>query len=201
MLRSFGKPGLLAAIACVLSVIAAGAQSDPLVETGQATVEGKQISYRIRSLPVSSFPDLPGPVADALTARGCVIPQTYAARRPENVVHASLEKAGSSDWAVLCSARGEVSLLVFFASASSLEPTVLLKVAAKERVQSHAGSAEFGFDWGIDPASPRRIHEAQSAMSHRPLPPDHDCLADSIIDQKTVYHLYRDGQWSKIDTE
>jgi hypothetical protein len=172
-----------------------------LVEIGQISVEGRQTSYRIRNLPVSSFPDLPGPVADALNARGCLIPQTYQARRPENVVHGSLEKPGSSDWAVLCSTQGQVSLLVFFGSVSPSDPVVLLKVAATERLQAHAGTTELGFDWGIDPASPKRIHEAQAAMSKRPLPPDHDCLADSIIDQKTVYHLYKNGEWGKVDVD
>ena len=173
----------------------------PLVDIGQVAVEGRQQNYRIRNLPVSSFPDLPGPIAGALNARGCLIPQTYQARRPENVVHGSLEKAGSNDWAVLCSAGGQVSLLVFFESGSPSNPTVLLKLSATERLQSHAGSTELGFDWGIDPASPKRIHEAQAAMSRRPLPPDHDCLADSIIDQKTVYHLFKNGEWGKVDID
>ena len=173
----------------------------PLVDTGQTVVEGRQLNYRIRNLPVSSFPDLPGPIANALNARGCLIPQTYQARRPENVIHGSLEKAGSSDWAVLCSAGGQVSLLVFFESGLPSKPIVLLQLAATERLQPHAGSTELGFDWGIDPASPKRIHEAQAAMSHRPTPPDHDCIADSIIDQKTVYRLFKDGEWVKVDVD
>ncbi len=72
--------------------------------------------------PSARFPICRPPFRQQLTHRGCLIPQTYEAHQPENVVHASLERPGSSDWAVLCSANGTVSLLVFFAATSG-EPT------------------------------------------------------------------------------
>jgi hypothetical protein len=173
----------------------------PLVQTGQVTVSGQQVSYLIRRLPVSSFPELPAAIADTLNARGCLIPQTYQAHHPENVVHASLEKPGSSDWAVLCEAKGQVSLLIFFASVSPTEPFTLSNAAETDRLQQHDSSGVLGFNWGIDPASPRHIHEAQASMSHRPAAPDHDCLADSTLDQRTVYHLYRNGAWENVGVE
>ena len=174
---------------------------DPLVETGKVAIDGKMMPYLIRNLPVSSFPDLPSAVANYLTERGCLIPQTYEAHRPENVIHASLESAGSSDWAVLCAAQGKVALLVFFASASADKPIVLEAIAETDRLQAHGASGQLGFNWGIDPASPRRIHDAQAAMTHRPPLPDHDCLADSTVDGQTVYRLFRDGAWKTVETE
>jgi len=172
-----------------------------LVETGQLSIEGREVPYRIRNLPVSSFPDLPSDVANALITRGCLIPQTYEAKRPENVVHASLEGPGSTDWAVLCSAQGRVSLLIFFASASPATPAILAAANETDRLQPHGHSGELGFNWGIDPASPSRIHDAQAGMVHHPPAPDHDCLADTTVDRKTVYHLYRNGAWEKLDLE
>ena len=77
-----------------------------LNESGKTSVDGKTSPYLIRRLPVNSFPDLPDAVAETLTQRGCLIPQTYQAHRPENVIHASFDRAGSSDWAVLCSTHG-----------------------------------------------------------------------------------------------
>jgi hypothetical protein len=68
-------------------------------------------------------------------------------------------------------------------------------------LQAHGANGELGFDWGIDPASPARIHDAQAAMTHRPPAPDHDALADTTLDHGTVYHLYRDGAWGTIPTE
>jgi hypothetical protein len=170
-----------------------------LVETGQISVGGHEVRYRIRNLPVSSFPDLPASVAVTLNGLGCVIPQTYEAHRPENVIHASLERAGSVDWAVLCLAKDQVSLLVFFGSAR--DPMVLATAAKTDRLQPHDSNGELGFNWGIDPASPKRIHEAQAGMLHRPPPLDHDCVADTTVDQKTVYRFYQDGAWRKVDVE
>src|SRR5580692_6723995 len=93
--------------------------ADPLNASGQVTVDGRPTPYLIRHLPVDAFPQLPAAIEDVLVRRGCLIPQTYEAHQPENVVNASLERHGSSDWAVLCSVNGTVSLLVFFSSSNS----------------------------------------------------------------------------------
>jgi hypothetical protein len=165
-----------------------------LNESGQVVVDGRAINYLIHHLPVSSFPELPESVAEALNRRGCLIPQTYEAHHPENVVHASLERAGSSDWAVLCSAQGTVSLLVFFA-AHPESPTLLVSMPETERLQMHDSSGVLGFNWGIDPASPQQVHEAQAGLEHRPALLDHDALADSLVDRHTVYHFFAKGAW------
>jgi hypothetical protein len=172
-----------------------------LDQSGQVEFAGRMTAYRVRNLPVSSFPDLPRAVAAALAARGCVIPQTYQAKRPENVIHGSLERAGSSDWAVLCSANGKIALLVFFGSGAADSPATLSTSSWTLRLQPHGANGELGFDWGIDPASPSRIHDAQASMRHRPPAPEHDAVADSTIDGKTTYRLYRDGVWETVPTE
>lgn len=169
-----------------------------LVESGKVQVGGHFIPYRIQHLPVSSFPDLPSRVAELLTQRHCLIPQTYQAHRPENVVHASLERAGSSDWAVLCSAQGTVTLLVFFGSASG-GPHVLASAAETQRLQRHDQTGVLGFNWGIDPASPDRVREAQTGMDNRPPKLDHDALADSVVDVRTVYHFYANNAWTLLE--
>ncbi len=177
---------------------AARPKPDPLTESGQITANGRTAGYAIHHLPPSSFPDLPSPIAASIAAHGCVIPQTYEAHRPENVVHASLERAGSDDWALLCSKNGTVALMVFFASAPD-HPIVLASAQETERLQTHSPSQALGFNWGIDPASPDQIHTAQIGLRHRPPQPDHDALADSIVDHKTVYHLYSNGKWTLVD--
>jgi len=116
------------------------------------------------------------------------------------VIHGSFERAGSNDWAVLCSSHGTVSLLVFFASAPST-PVSLRQAAETDSLQPSGTPGIYGFGWGIDMATPHRIHEAQASMTHRPPPPEHDAIADSIIDQRTVYHLYRNGTWETVPTE
>ena len=172
-----------------------------LDERGDIDVAGRSAHYLIRNLPVSSFPELPQAIASALTGRGCVIPQTYEAKRPENVIHGSFERPGSADWAVLCSAGTQVSLLVFLGNGSADAPTVLASKRKVNLLQTHDSTGVLGFDWGIDPASPRRVHDAQAGLAHRPPAPDHDCVAGTEIDRRTIYHLYRDGTWETVPTE
>jgi hypothetical protein len=174
-----------------------------LTEQGQIMVAGRSTRYLIHHLPVSSFPELPAGVAELLNRRGCTIPQTYEAHHPENVVHASLEHAGSSDWAVLCSAQGTVSLLVFFDGGSELkkeQPAALASAPETQRLQAHDPSGVLGFNWGIDAATAEQVHEAQSGLKHRPAQVDHDALADSTVDRRTIYHFYAKSNWFVLET-
>ena len=183
----------------------AGAQeSNPAVqaqsfnESGKTSVDGKTVSYLIRRLPVSSFPDLPTVVADTLTQRGCLVPQTYQAHRPENAIHASFDRAGSSDWAVLCSAHGSVELLVFFGRKPG-QAVTLASAPELQRIQRHDSTGVYGFDWGIDSVSPKQLREAQSALDHHSMAADHDALASTVLNEKTVYRLYANEEWIKLE--
>lgn len=198
---------LLAALALALESSAAEGQStllspEPhlaqLNESGQISIDGHPTPYLIRHLPLASFPGLPSELEDLLNHRGCLIPQTYEAHQPENVIHASLERPGSSDWAVLCSAQGTVSLLVFFSS-SPTQLLVLASATETARLQTHDPTGVLGFNWGIDPASPGQIHQGQIGMEHRPPLVDHDALADSVIDHRTVYRFYSKSTWTLLD--
>jgi hypothetical protein len=180
-------------------VSAAAAQSsETLVTRGSVELGGKPVPYIVRHLPPTSFPDLPAPVADELTHRGCLIPQTYEAHQPENVVHGSFQQPGSSDWAVLCSADGEVKLLVFFGSDPEA-PVTLGAAAETQRLQAYPGAAELGFNWGIDRAGAEAVRQAQTGLKPRPARIDHDALADSVVEQRTLYHYYRNGRWTTLD--
>ena len=172
----------------------------PLNATGQIAVDGRSTPYLIRHLPVSAFPQLPTAIESALTERGCLIPQTYQAHHPENVIQASFERHGSSDWAVLCSVHGTVSLLVFFGG-NPAKLSVLASAPETERLASQPANGVLGFNWGIDPASPEQVHEAQLNMRRRPPRIDHDAVADTIIDQVTVFHYYSVSNWTFLDTQ
>jgi hypothetical protein len=195
-------PGLKLAVLLGITAAAAGIgaaqHSAPMNATGLKLVNGHETPYEIRHLPINAFPQLPNAVAESLTAKGCLVPQTYEAHKPENVVHASLERAGSSDWAVLCSVDGTVSLLVYFGDGAKA-PIVLVKAQETDRLQAHDYLPMLGFNWGIDPATPDRVHDAQAGMARRPARLDHDALADSMIERKTVYHFYVRDTWTRLD--
>lgn len=204
MVRARVKPELflvpLLLLSCLSPIRPQDFASSPLDVSGNVTIDGHPTPYLIRHLPVSSFPQLPSAVQDQLNHRGCLIPQTYEAHAPENVIHASLERRGSSDWAVLCSVRGTVSLLVFF-SGNSGDPTVLSSAPETSRLQANGSDHLLGFNWGIDPASPEQIHESQLGMRRPPPRLDHDALADTAIDRRTIYHFYSRNTWTVLDTQ
>ena len=180
---------------------AALSQTDPaatLTERGSINVSGRDVPYLIRRLPVASFPDLPEKIASQLEKLGCLIPQTYQAHHPENVIHASLERPGSSDWAALCSTDQTVKLMVFLASASV--PSVLATESETARMETHDRTGVLGFAWGIDAASPQQIREAQATMEHHPPLLDHDALADTFVEKNTVYHFFTKNTWKVVDT-
>ncbi len=197
-------------IAVLFAVFAAGyvrAQTNPesaangteSVVTGSIRVNGQVQPYSFRRLPVSSFPQLPPNVSAVLIQRGCMIPQTWQAHRPENVIHGSFSRSGAVDWAVLCSINGETSLLVFFAQ--SQNPQQLAEWPEQSRLQRHDPSGVLGFNWGIDAATPEQFHDAFTAQDNPPPTPDHDAVADSVIDQKTIYHLYQQGKWKQYEAD
>ena len=202
MVRAHFKSGLaltaLLFFCCLSWIRSQDAVKDPLNASGQVTVDGRPTPYLIRHLPINAFPQLPAAVEDALVRRGCLIPQTYEAHQPENVVNASLERHGSSDWAVLCSVDGTVSLLVFFSNGR--DPMVLASAPETDCLQAHGATNVLGFNWGIDPAPPETVHEAQFGMRHPPPRLDHDALADSVIDRRTIYRVFAKGAWTVIDT-
>lgn len=178
-----------------------GQPQSGLIETGHVLAAGKQVTYRLRFLPVNAFPDLPRPVVNALTARGCLIPQTYGAHGPENVIHGSFEREGATDWAVLCSSEGTVSLLVFLASGSASEPVVLDSAPSTSRLQPDDAGGDLGFAWGIDPATPKQVHDGQAGSSKRPVTPNHDCIAESVIDRAPLYRCLQSGKWAALDSQ
>jgi hypothetical protein len=199
--QKFRFAATIGVLPLALSACAQTASTAAASERGQLKIAGKSTPYLIRHLPVSSFPALPPAVAEVLNQRGCSIPQTYEAHRPENVVHGSFQRAGSSDWAVLCSANGTVSLLVFFGAAGPGQgtPSVLATAEETSRLQAHDPSGVLGFNWGIDAATPRQVHDVQAGLAPRPAPPDHDAVADSVIDRWTIYHLYKDSAWQVLE--
>jgi hypothetical protein len=204
MIRPRSQTGLLCGLwlfcFCSAQLHPQNSDSSPLNTTGSIAVDGRPSPYLVRHLPVSSFPNLPLAIQEQLSHRGCLIPQSYEARKPENVIHASLERPGSSDWAVLCSAQGTVSLLVFFGGGSG-QPFMLASSPETEHLEPHGAGGVFGFNWAIDAASPQNVHEAQLGMKRPPPRIDHDALADSVIDQRTTYHFYSNGTWTLIETQ
>lgn len=147
------------------------------------------LNYRIRLLPVSSFPQLPDFVAQQLVQRGCMIPQTYEAREPENVIHGSFEKKGSVDWAALCSVNRVTTLYVFFQS--DLANPISLRHQPDSEWLGVEWSLDYGSAWGIATHPARLLQPKDSA--------DHDGIDDAFVEKSTSIHYFENGRWTTRD--
>ena len=168
------------------------------VETGQVTLhDGHQLGYRIRLLPLASFPGIPDAVRAELEARSCMVPQTYEAKQPENVIHGAFQQKGSTDWAVLCSAKDASSLLVFFADRPHA-PFTLASGKDSQWIAVTPGGQVRGFAWGIDAIGPaeisQQVHADPSAF-------DHDGVDDQFIERtSTIHYCCKSGGWVSFST-
>lgn len=172
--------------------------SDRLLEEGKLELHGQLVDYRIRRLPLSSFPELPAAFAYLLAARGCMVPQNYAAHGPENVVAAHLESAGSSDWAALCSSGGQVFLFAYFPSQPN-HLVELTKLPERDLLAARPAGGFLEFAWSLHTASPARIRDAQAGLAHRPQPAGHDALIESLVDGRAVYHYFTHEKWTTLE--
>ena len=152
------------------------------IESGSVlSADGQPVAYRIRLLPVSSFPDLPGAVATELNRRGCMIPQSFEAKQPENVIHGAFRAAGSSDWAALCSSQQTTTLYVFFAG---------------QALGTEPGGSVFGSAWGI---ADRSVAELRSTPAiRRGLTIDHDAIDDARLERSLAIHYFEAGRWVNL---
>ncbi len=189
-------PGLLF-LCCVATARPQNFSSGPLNDSGK--VDRRRPPHVLHHPPSSRQLVSPTPAGRAGNAHTPRLPHSANLRGapPENVVHASLEQRGSSDWAVLCSASGTVSLLVFF-SGQYTDPTLSPR-RPKPSACSHTAQAAFSASTGASTRHrPEQVHEAQLGMRHLPPRLDHDALADSVIDHHTVYHFYSQGTWTLL---
>jgi len=186
---------LLFVLTTVLRAQSIAPSSSPLseqIEAGRARLpSGAEIVYRIRLLPLASFPSLPAPIANQLQQRNCMIPQTYEARQPENVIHGAFEKKGSEDWAVLCSMNGATTLYVFFQSQPG-EPIVLRHQSDAEWLGAEEIGA-YGSAWGISASKPSQIRAARPGGLAAI---DHDGIDDAYLERSSTIHYFRGGQWA-----
>lgn len=167
------------------------------VESGEVqSPTGNTILYRIRLLPVTSFPDLPAPVAAELARRQCMIPQSFEAQQPENVIHGSFSSYGSSDWAALCSSQGITTLYVFFAGQFA-SPISLRSQPDSTWLAGEPGSSILGSAWGIAVRSDAELRA--SPQLRRGVAIDHDAIDDARLERSLAIHYYQAGRWLNLN--
>jgi hypothetical protein len=167
------------------------------IEAGQQqSPSGDTITWRIRLLPLSSFPDLPPLVAADLSRRQCMIPQSFEAKQPENVIRGAFHAPGTSDWAVLCSTGGVTTLYVFFAGQFEA-PIALRSQPDSTWLGAEPGSAIFGSSWGIAVRSAAELRDTPQLRHAATI--DHDAIDDARLERSLVIHYYQAGKWLNLN--
>jgi hypothetical protein len=190
---------LRAALAFVLMTVTIlfapyGTAQTELIEAGRASLpNGQEVAYRIRLLPLESFPQLPAVVASALREQHCMIPQTYEAHEPENVIHGAFEKKDSDDWAALCSVNGTTTLYVFFASQMGAPVAIRHQKDAEWLGSELAGV--YGAAWGIA----RRPAEQLRRTGHGAAL-DHDGIEDAFVERSSTVRYFQGGEWKALNS-
>ncbi|HLJ75934.1 MAG TPA: hypothetical protein VKT75_00900 [Acidobacteriaceae bacterium] len=193
------------AVAALAAVVIAAGQKAATSFTGPAAAEvervesgtlqtpdGRRVVYRIRLLPVASFPDLPPEVASVLDRIGCMIPQTFEAQQPENVIEGAFRAPASRDWAALCSVHGRTTLYVFFDGHYN-SPEPLRSQADTLWLGAEPGSSVYGSAWGIAVRGVADLR--QNRQWHGAAHFDHDAIEDARLERSTSLHYWQMGEW------
>lgn len=166
------------------------------IESGESRApDGKPVAYRIRMLPLSSFPDLPDAVTAQLIRRQCMIPQSFEAKQPENVIHGAFRAPASSDWAVLCSSQQITTLYVFFAGQEA-SPIALRSQPDSAWLGAEPGSSVPGSSWGIAVRSAAELRA--SPEFHRGITIDHDAIDDAHLERSMTVRYFQAGRWISL---
>lgn len=152
-------------------------------------------SFAFRMLPPATFTELPAPILRDLEKRHCMIPQSYEAKSPENVVHGAFLQQGSNDWAVLCSQDGTSTLLVYW-NGTAAKPAELAAQVDSDTADPYDETSLLGYARGIDSASPNKIGEVLVNKPYGPF--DHEGIKDAHIEKSSVIHYFKGGTWMTL---
>jgi hypothetical protein len=145
----------------------------------------------------SAFPELPRNLVAALQRRGCAIPQVPMIDGHHNVIKGEFSKPGQTDWAVLCSALGVSSVLVFW-NGSEANPAQIASRSDVDRLQGWVGN-KIVYSSSIMPVGRGYILEHYKAYGgEKPPPIDHQGINDVFYGKASeVLYFYR-GKWHHL---
>ena len=112
------------------------------------TLDFNEAEKRIVRLPPTAFPELPRNLSSELRRRGCGIPQDAFSKKPANVIRGHFAAANQTDWAVLCSAKGISTILVFW-NGSEKNPAAIAPMQDRMFLQGITAD-QIGFSRGIN---------------------------------------------------
>ena len=151
----------------------------------------------VRLLP-EEFTELPGDIIRDLNTRECLIPQLYGRSKPHNVISGEFKRAGSKDWAILCSTNDVVSILVYWES-SAKDVSEIFSEPESDFLQVVDGDGTMGFSRAIDVVGEDHILDHYRSYGG-PEPPkiDHDGISDAFVEKASVVLYLHNGSWIEL---
>jgi len=166
------------------------------VENGQFTGRDNLIHpFSVALLAPAAFSGLSDGVRAALIQKGCMIPQPSNATGPENVISGHFRDASATDWAVLCSQNGSSSVMVFWGGAAD-KVDVIATQKDTDYVQAPKQGAVYQYWRRISTATPERIRKPKQNRKLEPF--EHDGIDDAFVENGSVIHYWRSGQWNEL---
>ena len=185
---------LIVPVACVLYSMAVGGS---IRGQTQAASDWAAADVRTARLSPSAFAALSSSLRDALSRRGCTIPQTSFRSDPHNVIVGAFTGPEARDVAVLCS-RQRVSSILVFRGGSTASVDELSPQPDIDRLQVVSGDGRIGFSREIAPIDAAHIREYLEASGGAVRTVEHAGIEDRFV-SKTSMVWYWDGvRWIQI---
>ena len=152
----------------------------------------------IRRLAPSMFPQVPASVRHDLETRGCLVPQTWLGRAPQNAIRGAFTTANAIEWAILCSVRDTSQILIYRLRRSSTSRVVdSLERSGDGAWLQDIGAGRTGYSRLIHALPRQRISGWRADVDrHRiPQPIDHDAIEQSFIEKASQAFYFARCRW------
>jgi hypothetical protein len=159
----------------------------------------------VRRLAPSVFRDLPINVRRDLESRGCLIPQPWGYRTPQNAIRGAFSRTNITEWAVLCSVRERSQILIYRRDSS--RTTGIVVADSLERLPDEAWmqiitKGRSGYSRLIRTRARQRISGWRRDIDENtiPQPIDHDAIEQIFVEKAAQAFYFARGRWYRHTT-
>jgi hypothetical protein len=151
----------------------------------------------VRRLRVENYPELPPNVAEALQSRRCTIPQPNQDGPARNVIQGEFFRKGQKGWAVLCSSRGQSSILVFRNSYDSTPNEIAESTDTRFILDTWQGGKMYSREISVvDQKFILRHYRAYGGL--KPPQIDHNGIDDAFLEKASITWYWYSGKWVQL---
>jgi hypothetical protein len=166
---------------------------------GYAEGQRANVNQQIRTLPPSTFKELPISFVERLNAKGCAIPQEafLTPTTPNNVIQGEYANNGQTDWAALCSKAGKSSILVFWG-----KPTACSSEFAEEDDRNYLqadGHNQMVYSRQIRTVNEKKLKGSADRSVRGQI--NHEGIENSFVGKASSVFYCSDGKWKEIGGE